>query len=1278
MIDENGRCDISRSIIEGRFDMTTIDYMEDIQHKTILKKLIGALARKRNASGQAIPDVDTTITMKHFQDMFKKKNELTSCGPMGIIMPHWKIITENDHLSTIQAWLMEAPFVHGFTYKEWEISVHCMLLKDELPFYHRLRIIQLFEGDMNGALQLLFGKRQMQYMEENGLNTEETYGGRKGKGCHQALNRIQYTTLYSRTMRQPLGLIDVDATGCFDRMVGRLLSLINQCNGMSQEAASCQAEVLHNMKHYVKTTRGISENYIKRTSESLLEGNGQGNAASVPGWHGHNELMCNVYKQLIQGSRITSPNGEIDFEQWLSSFIDDNKMLLSFKNDDTYDTILTTCQKSLQYWEVLLNLTGGAVELKKCCITILLYKESYKWFDKQPGVPQLVRLNDDRRQCIITREGEQGTIIKQQDVTRGARLLGVKAAANGTFAQEYQTRLEKSREIAGRLTAAPLNIALSWQVYYCRWKPAITYCLPITTFNANECKKIQSPFYMALLPKLGMNRHMPRALLHGPLKLAGLGLVDLDAEQLALHVSGLIAQLRKRDRVGLTMQASIEALQIYLGIKDQIFMTPAGIQEHRPSRRESQIVYIWEELNSIGCQLVSARFWTPKAKGLNDVAIIDAVKDIKQQRQGTSNHLPATTIWYVNACRLYLRVTMLSDIASPCGQYIEEWAYYGTGINLSTKLKYPYQEKPPEHVWKVWRASILAAFLKRSITGRPTLHKPITYYRPVCTTVSWRNKIRVGMRLEAAVELLPDYIKDAIGTIELPSDNGEALSNDLLQSATTSYTDGTVKDNIGAHAFNIRTADDKDGKSINGASGTPGDSSTMTSLRAEHYGVFTSIILMDIITLVHGHTVAGRHMHYTDSQAVIERITKTHYMTDKQYDTTDYDIWKETEDAIQKATNVIFQLRHVKGHQKETLYIKKAQQGPLTREATYNDWCDNAAESERIKHSLPVQKGFLQAAEVYLKTPRTLVTASAYRVIYDRKTEPAAQEYVRNKLSLTMESYNTVNWEALGSYMKSLAISQRVKVMKLIYDWQNVGSQKEQQQWANPEEYLCPYQCGQKETPMHYIQCERACDKMSRMCLEAINRWMIMARTNNKMRVHIMEILYMPLPIRRIDLNIEYRTPALFDQAREEQRLLGWRLLYKGLLSKKWGEIQEEEYNRIREREELQVWYTGTWWMKSLIKHIIFWSLNEWQKRNEKLHDNIDKRKIDDQKRDNKEHILNLYQLQDQNPIGKLNRYYKVPLIEKLQQNPVRQRQWIETIRALRDKVSIQNSKNRV
>ena len=232
---------------------------------------------------------------------------------------------------------------------------------------------------------------------------------------------------------------------------------------------------------------------------------------------------------------------------------------------------------------------------------------------------------------------------------------------------------------------------------------------------------------------------------------------------------------------------------------------------------------------------------------------------------------------------------------------------------------------------------------------------------------TWRDRIQVGMRLEDSVRLLPGYIREALGTIIYPQDNGLQLSRDLIESKTTSYTDGTVKDSICAHAYTIRPANDCEENCIRGAGGTPGVSMTMTSLRAEHFRVFVAVVLMDVLTKVHGHETISRHHHYTDSKSVILRVENEEYMADKKYDSTDYDIWKETIDAIEQANYIIFEFRHVKGHQRETLLNVKKELGPLTREATYNDWCDIAAEIEREDHQVPVQLCYINAAKVYLK-----------------------------------------------------------------------------------------------------------------------------------------------------------------------------------------------------------------------------------------------------------------------------------------------------------------------
>ena len=66
-----------------------------------------------------------------------------------------------------------------------------MLQKLAIPTWEKLRIIQLLEGDFNGGLQYLFGRKLMHYADVTNISSESTYGGRKGKNCHDALARIQ-------------------------------------------------------------------------------------------------------------------------------------------------------------------------------------------------------------------------------------------------------------------------------------------------------------------------------------------------------------------------------------------------------------------------------------------------------------------------------------------------------------------------------------------------------------------------------------------------------------------------------------------------------------------------------------------------------------------------------------------------------------------------------------------------------------------------------------------------------------------------------------------------------------------------------------------------------------------------------------------------------------------------------------------------------------------------------------------------------------------------------
>ena len=66
-----------------------------------------------------------------------------------------------------------------------------MLKKKDQPYAQKLRIIQLFEADMNGALKYFMGRMLMRYATMKGILDSEAYGSRLGKSSIEAIINLQ-------------------------------------------------------------------------------------------------------------------------------------------------------------------------------------------------------------------------------------------------------------------------------------------------------------------------------------------------------------------------------------------------------------------------------------------------------------------------------------------------------------------------------------------------------------------------------------------------------------------------------------------------------------------------------------------------------------------------------------------------------------------------------------------------------------------------------------------------------------------------------------------------------------------------------------------------------------------------------------------------------------------------------------------------------------------------------------------------------------------------------
>jgi len=173
-------------------------------------------------------------------------------------------------------------------------------------------------------------------------------------------------------------------------------------------------------------------------------------------------------------------------------------------------------------------------------------------------------------------------------------------------------------------------------------------------------------------------------------------------------------RVRKGGNIRKIILSTINAYQLHLGTDLPLLSQDPKMSPHAREKYILHHIYLWEELRAPHDQLQIPTMWRPHKSNDKDEAIIDAVLRTLQART------PALV-----KNRLYLHVTMLSEILNADGTSIQPWAMYGTKQN-DTALEYPYQPKPPPIAWKTWRDALHATYLDRYRTD-------ITFplYRPI-------------------------------------------------------------------------------------------------------------------------------------------------------------------------------------------------------------------------------------------------------------------------------------------------------------------------------------------------------------------------------------------------------------------------------------------------------------------------------------------------------------------------------------------------------------------
>jgi hypothetical protein len=373
----------------------------------------------------------------------------------------------------------------------WTRITDIMLEKEaNYPRFHRLRILALFESDLNHAKRVIIGRRLLHYMKDMNLLPSMQHGSVPGKHCISAVLKKVLSHDYLRLTKTSGAFIENDAVGCYNRIVNNLVLLIMAKLGIPKSVLNCIGNLWDQVVHFIKTTYGISTESYGNTSTNPLYGPGQGCTCGPLFWLLCYWIIVTSLDPSITAAKFFSACKRILVEMTGVSFVDDSSLSATsdFVADPNKTTLedfraevqhLVTKLTSLsQNWERLLFTTGGAINFQKSHWHIM----TWLW---RNGVPTLAPPSLAPSSLTRTTGSEPLAVtVPRISPYTGFRTLGVYITPSGNYQQQVKMLCGYAEKFKAQILPSSLS-------------PNDAYCCLMQYI----CPKIHTRFHVCLLLK---------------------------------------------------------------------------------------------------------------------------------------------------------------------------------------------------------------------------------------------------------------------------------------------------------------------------------------------------------------------------------------------------------------------------------------------------------------------------------------------------------------------------------------------------------------------------------------------------------------------------------------------------------------------------------------------------------------------------------------------------------------------------------------------------------
>ena len=1219
------------------------EYLPEINDvDPIIRRYIESLAY----SNPDIPDsVDVTITLDQYRQFWKNKKEVTVTSPFGLHIGHFKSVLKHDLILEIHMQLMMIPFQYSYAPKRWLSTVQVMLEKNPgTPWSHRLRIIELFDSQMNAAMQIFFGKRLIFNALKHNEIHESAFGSVPKRNAQDALLEKTLTFHMLILTRSDGAVFDCDAKGCYDRIIPKLVTIHSQRLGMPGSWAQFFSIYWSDCVHYVKTRYGISRKHYKADESHPLFGIGQGNGAGPATWLSHSIVMFQVLSDINDGIIFFSPNGEARFKSPGTGFVDDVTLGVTADMEDNEDVREDNLVKNINqiatYWEKMLYTNGGRLELKKCFWILV----SWRW---KQGKPVMKNIEDTKANITIQQsESKEEVIITRKEVTDAPKVLGCMIQADGKWNTEKNRWEKQALEFAIKVKQGRFDRRCGSKLYPTYWISKFRYVASIVGLEKKFCDDVEKPVVASCLSAAGYNMRFPRAVVFGSIAYGGMGWDSLFNVMLYEKVKILVKNIRKNTRLGNILRIAIETTQLHAGISDEVLNTQIEWYRWCPN---TWITHLLVNMKLIG-GAIQTSFDRNKHVRKHDRHLMDVFYEW---------NLSTTELDNLNTCRIYLQVITVADIASMEGNEIQDGCMVCNKMRESN-LKWPNQCVPTKKMKSTWNAA-----MHRLCSVGNNLLRPLGPWKSVSHQIwkymieeeegrllrydgqaQWahyntdtniytrRSHEESPIKSGIPVKVLITPIGYKISSIE-HIDIKKHLCDDDITSAlrwaktsvghltckdrrkfATSWksgsnilvgTDGGLKDNIGTTGVVMEMEDDREVK-LTATSAEICNAGTLHSTREELRAILSAEMIINQCGILWGNATERRITFICDSKSALSEVdVQKDKWSDRNFLGPESDLIMSI-DALRRENESIHRVyQWEKAHQAQD-ECNENNEKRINREADAlaTDCRNNVEEGLMV----PCRKQFMESSKVSLMINGTRITKSTQKEIHRAVHDTNLIEFLMTKYGWSDTTFNNIDWKSVEACLTKRPSIYLTAIMKLTHRWQPTLT-KTSCYDKDSSNVSCSL-CGQREVQHHYIYCQAEEFVMARK-----NEWLHLKNRIKQWKVHkdILQCMRVGMEtwsntktiVRRPDLpNINNETnramSTMLTKAYDNQNDIGWNHFFLGRLSKEWKMCIRMCYDD----DDIKSDGKADGCVRSIIENIWKMMLRLWKIRNDVEHgDNI-------------------------------------------------------------------------